>query len=392
MHPQTHPTFATVRAATEEAAKRGFLTPHQLAALGRLDELLTDEQRREFTELWRAQGSPAAPSPAPADGRPGLADPAWLAPALGIVQDFEGCRLQAYRCPAGVPTIGWGATRYLPPRGAVQMGDTITQTQADELLRRDLLDLRGPGLFTLLPLAAGWAPNRIAALVSWAYNVGLGAVEESTLRRRILAGEDPAQVVVEELPRWNKADGKALEGLARRRAAEVTLFLGAATPPAKPPTESQLRLTRTQVTDSRGLVALRLELMENGTRTGRLLVVSGAPGAQRFRLGRDSRAGSLEPLPQGRWRIEDIAWAAGKDNYSGNWGPGLGPASVPLTYLGPGTTQRSAIEIHYDANQDSSPGTAGCVGLNSIADLKTLVGWLRRTDPQVLVVDWGITA
>ena len=381
-------TFASVRAAAQEAAKAGTLTPHQLAALGRLDELLTDPQRREFTDLWRAQGSPAAPLPAPADGRAGLADPAWLAPALRIVQEFEGCQLQAYRCPAGVPTIGWGATRYIPPRGMVRMGDTITQTQADELLRRDLLDLRGPGLFTLLPVAGGWAPNRIAALVSWAYNVGLGAVEESTLRRRILAGEDPATVVAAELPRWNKANGKPLEGLARRRAAEVALFLGAATPPAT----RQLRLTRTGTTDGRGLEVLRLDLMENGKRTGRLLVVSGAPGAQRFRLGRDSRAGSLEPLPQGRWRIEDIAWAAGKDNYSGNWGPGLGPASVPLTYLGPGTTQRSAIEIHYDANHGSSPGTAGCVGLNSITDLKTLVGWLRRVDPEVLVVDWGITA
>jgi GH24 family phage-related lysozyme (muramidase) len=374
-------TFASVRAAAQEASKRGTLTPHQLAALGRLDELLSDEQRREFTELWRAQGSPAASPPA---------DPAWLAPALAIIQQFEGCRLQAYRCPAGIPTIGWGATRYLPPRGAVRMGDTITQTHADELLRRDLLDLRGPGLLTLLPVAAGWAPNRIAALVSWAYNVGLGAVEESSLRRRILAGEDPAKVAAEELPRWNKADGKPLEGLARRRAAEVALFLGAATPPAKPPTASELRLTRTGTTDGRGLEVLRLDLWENGKTTGTLNVVSGAPGAQRFRLGRDSRAGSLEPLPQGRWRIEDIAWAAGKDNYSGNWGPGLGPASVPLTYLGPGTTQRSAIEIHYDANHGSSPGTAGCVGLNSIADLKILVGWLRRVDPQVLVVDWGI--
>ena len=376
-------TFASVRAAAQEAAKAGTLTPHQLAALGRLDELLTDAQRREFTDLWRSVGSPAAPSPGPAD-------PAWLAPALAIIQQFEGCRLQAYRCPAGIPTIGWGATRYLPPRGAVRMGDTITQTHADELLRRDLLDLRGPGLVTLLPVVAGWAPNRIAALVSWAYNVGLGAVEESSLRRRILAGEDPATVVAEELPRWNKADGKPLEGLARRRAAEVALFLGAGTPPAKPHTESQLRLVRTGTTDGRGLEVLRLDLMENGKATGTLNVVSGAPGAQRFRLGKDSRAGSLEPLPQGRWRIEDIAWAAGKDNYSGNWGPGLGPASVPLTYLGPGTTQRSAVEIHYDANHGSSPGTAGCVGLNSIGDLKTLVGWLRRLDPQVLVVDWGI--
>ena len=56
-------TFASVRAAAQEAAKSGTLTPHQLAALGRLDELLSDEQRREFTDLWRAQGSPAAPLP-----------------------------------------------------------------------------------------------------------------------------------------------------------------------------------------------------------------------------------------------------------------------------------------------------------------------------------------
>ena len=382
-------TYVSARAAAEQAARQGRLTPHQLAALTRLDELivqrLTAAERQEVTDLWRAQGSPAAPSPGPAD-------PAWLAPALKIVQEFEGCRLQAYRCPAGVPTIGWGATRYLPPRGMVRMGDTITQAQADELLRRDLFDLRGPGLFTLLPVAAGWAPNRIAALVSWAYNVGLGAVEESSLRRRILAGEDPATVVAEELPRWNKADGKPLEGLARRRAAEVALFLGAATPPAQPATKSQLRLTRTDTTDNRGLVVLRLDLMEKGKATSTMYVVSGAPGAQSFRLGRDSRAGSLEPLPQGRWRISSIAWAAGKDNYSGNFGPGLGPASVALSYLGPGTTQRSAIEIHYDANHGSSPGTAGCVGLNSIADLRTLVGWLRRVDPEVLVVDWGITA
>lgn len=56
-------TFASIRDAAQEAAKAGRLTPHQLAALSRLDELLTAEQRREFTELWRAQGSPAPPAP-----------------------------------------------------------------------------------------------------------------------------------------------------------------------------------------------------------------------------------------------------------------------------------------------------------------------------------------
>jgi lysozyme len=211
-------TYASVRAAAEHLARVGSVTPHQRAALQALDESLTTEQRQEFTELWRAQGSPAAAAPA--------GDPAWLAPATKIIQEFEGCHLQAYRCPAGIPTIGWGATRYPSPGGAVRMGDTITQARADELLRRDLLDLRGPGLLTLLPMAANWPPNRIAALVSWAFNVGLGAVESSSLRRRLLAGEDPVKVASEELPRWNKADGRELAGLTRRRAAELALFVG----------------------------------------------------------------------------------------------------------------------------------------------------------------------
>jgi hypothetical protein len=64
-------SYASVRAAAEHAARAGHLLPHQLAALGRLDELLTDAQRQEFTELWRAAGSPAAPAPS----WRGLADP-----------------------------------------------------------------------------------------------------------------------------------------------------------------------------------------------------------------------------------------------------------------------------------------------------------------------------
>lgn len=209
-------TFASVRSAAEHAARQGALTPHQLAAFGWLDESLSTEQRQEFTELWRAAGSPAAP-----------ADPEWLAPALKIIKEFEGCRLEAYRCPAGVWTIGFGTTRYPNPGGGpVRKGDSIMQQQAEEFLRHDLLTLRGPALLDLLAMATSWAPNRIAALVSWAYNVGLAAVEDSTLRKRLNSGEDPVVVVTEELPRWNKADGKVLDGLVRRRNAEVALFVG----------------------------------------------------------------------------------------------------------------------------------------------------------------------
>jgi GH24 family phage-related lysozyme (muramidase) len=208
-------TFATVRAAAQHIARTGAITPHQLAALGRLDELLTDPQRQTFTDLWRAEGSPAGPV------RDLKAD--WMPAALKIIKEFEGCHLEAYLCPAGVPTIGWGSTRMLGR--AVKLGDKINQAYAAELLSEDV-QARYQGLVMMLPMARQWSGNRVAALVSWAYNVGLGAVDTSTLRKRLLAGEDPVKVVREELPRWDKADGKPLAGLTRRRAAEVALFVG----------------------------------------------------------------------------------------------------------------------------------------------------------------------
>jgi GH24 family phage-related lysozyme (muramidase) len=209
-------TYATFRAAAEHIARAGTITPHQLAAWEAAWRSASDAQRREFTELWRAQGSPAAPPPA-------AADPAWLAPALRIIKEFEGCHLESYLCPAGVPTIGWGSTRLIDR--PVQLGDRISQEMADDLLRNDV-ERRHRELVKLLPLIAGWPGPKVAALVSWAYNVGLSAVAGSTLRRRLLAGEDPVQVVSQELPRWDKANGKPLAGLTRRRAAEVALFVG----------------------------------------------------------------------------------------------------------------------------------------------------------------------
>jgi GH24 family phage-related lysozyme (muramidase) len=202
---------ATVRSAAQHIARAGTISPHQLAALGRLDELLSDAQRQAFTELWRAEGSPAGTAPElKAD---------WLPAALKIIQAWEGCHLDAYLCPAGVPTIGWGTT------AGVKIGDTISQARADELLADDV-QARYQRLVELLPVIRQWQPYRVAALVSWAYNVGLRAVQDSTLRKRILAGEPPTKVVSEELPRWDKANGKPLAGLTRRRAAEVALFVG----------------------------------------------------------------------------------------------------------------------------------------------------------------------
>ena len=350
--------------------------PHQDAAWQWAWERLSESEQSEFLELFRA--APASKEPLPA---------AWLAPALKIIRKWEGCRLEAYRCPAGVPTIGYGSTRL--KNGPVRMGDKITQDVAEEMLQHEVENLFAPGVFNLLPMAGKWKPEQIAAIVSFAYNVGLGALEESTLRRRLLNKEDPFKVVTEELPRWNKADGKILEGLVNRRKDEVALFLSRR-PKATSTLRPYLMLTRTGKLDVRGLEQLKLEYIKQGNCVGSLIVVSGAPGAQHFRTGARSRAGSLEPLPEGRWGIEDVAWAAGRDNYSGSWGAAIGPVSTPLRYLGPGTTERSAIEIHIDSNARFAPGTAGCIGIENVADYKKFVSWLRDSDPRDLYVDYGL--
>ena len=184
--------------------------PHQVGAWNQAWQWLSEEQRKEFLEMFRAAVK--------------MPPPPWLEPCLKIIKKFEGCSLVAYECPAGIPTIGYGSTRLID--GPVRMGDKITQQMADELLLNEVEHLFSPGVFSLIPKAVNWKPNQQAALISFAYNVGLGAVEDSTLRRRINNGENPEVVVKTELPRWNKANGKVLAGLARRRNAEVDLFTG----------------------------------------------------------------------------------------------------------------------------------------------------------------------
>ncbi|NEP83389.1 MAG: murein L,D-transpeptidase, partial [Okeania sp. SIO3B3] len=137
---------------------------------------------------------------------------------------------------------------------------------------------------------------------------------------------------------------------------------------------------------------LNLDYFKNGKRQDRLEVCCGAPGRQFFRTAAQSRAMTGEPLPEGKWYVNDIIWADGRDNYYGNiFQSGIGPVTVPLDYLEPGTTERSAIEIHIDWNRYyGSPGTVGCIATYNIDDYKTLVAWLRDTDPRGLYVDWKL--
>ena len=185
---------------------------HQTAAWNWLQERIPSETLAQFAELFRADAPAKEPSPTPGVD--------WLTPCLPLVKEFEGCRLEAYLCPAGVWTIGWGHTG-----PDVQKGTRWSQQQADAALAADLREAHA-GMLQALPMARSYSGPRQAALTSWVFNVGAGAAADSTLRRRLAAGEDPATVVREELPRWNKGGGDVLPGLVRRRAAEVALFAG----------------------------------------------------------------------------------------------------------------------------------------------------------------------
>ena len=191
--------------------------PHQTAAWNWLQDQLerTPQLLEQFAELYRA-----APPPKPqASPTPGVVD--WRTPCLKIVKEFEGCRLTAYPDPGtgGDPwTIGWGHT------GAdVHPGLTWTQQQADDTLAKELIGYRGQ-MLEVLPMASRWNGKQQAAMTSFVYNLGAGALQGSTMRRRLMAGEDPATVVRQEFPKWVNGGGGPLPGLVRRRAAEVALF------------------------------------------------------------------------------------------------------------------------------------------------------------------------
>lgn len=138
-----------------------------------------------------------------------------LAPALSLIKKFEGLRLEAYRDPVGVWTIGYGTTR------GVHRGMKITQEEAENLLLEDL-KTRLPAIERLLKVET--SDNELSALVSFCYNVGLGALKKSTLLKRLNASEDEERIA-DEFLRWDKAGGRVLKGLTRRRRAERSLFL-----------------------------------------------------------------------------------------------------------------------------------------------------------------------
>jgi lysozyme len=138
---------------------------------------------------------------------------------LSIIRKYEGLKLKAYKCPAGVWTIGFGATFY--ENGTkVKEGDVITRDRADKLLHY----IAQKFLATIRPIiTAKLTANQESALLSFAYNVGTDAFRRSTLLRKVNA--NPADPTIrQEFAKWIKAGGAVLPGLQRRRAEEADLY------------------------------------------------------------------------------------------------------------------------------------------------------------------------
>lgn len=132
---------------------------------------------------------------------------------LSLIKSFEGLELKAYLCPAKVWTIGYGHTQ------GVKEGQVITKEQAESLLKGDLLIYEQAVLSHNLKLNQ----NQFDALVSFAYNLGTGNLAKSTLLKKAkINPNDPT--IKDEFAKWNKAGGKVLSGLTRRRIAESNLY------------------------------------------------------------------------------------------------------------------------------------------------------------------------
>lgn len=132
---------------------------------------------------------------------------------IKLIKNFESLRLKAYRCPAGVWTIGYGHTAGVRPH------DTIDELEAERLLVNDLIPIEE----LVIRECDGINQNQLDALVSFVFNVGISAFLRSTLLRCVKA--NPANPNIrDEFARWNKAKGVLLAGLIRRRRAEANLY------------------------------------------------------------------------------------------------------------------------------------------------------------------------
>lgn len=131
-----------------------------------------------------------------------------------LIKKYEGLRLKAYKCPAGVWTVGYGHTR------GVTSSTEISQSMADLFLLDDIRPLER----YINKLGINFRQGQFDAIVSFMFNLGEGNFNKSTLKKKILAGGNDEDIAA-EFKKWNKAGGKVLDGLTKRREEEAEMWL-----------------------------------------------------------------------------------------------------------------------------------------------------------------------
>lgn len=134
---------------------------------------------------------------------------------IQLIKDFEGLKLESYKCPAGVWTIGYGHTKGVKPNMV------IDQMRADDLLIEDIAPIER----LLNDLRINFRQEQFDALVSWIFNLGANAFQKSTLYIRIGSNASDEEIT-DEIVKWVNANKKPLLGLKKRRIAEANMFLG----------------------------------------------------------------------------------------------------------------------------------------------------------------------
>lgn len=139
---------------------------------------------------------------------------------IELIKEFEGFRSKPYLDPIGIPTIGYGATYYLDGRRVKMTDPPITKEQGTELLKKMIVEYE-LSVNTLVKSSIN--QNQFDALVSFTYNLGAANLKKSTLLKKV--NKNPNDLSIEaEFLKWNKAGGRVMAGLTRRRKAEAELY------------------------------------------------------------------------------------------------------------------------------------------------------------------------
>lgn len=139
---------------------------------------------------------------------------------IDMIKRFEGFRSAPYKCPAGIPTIGYGATFYTTSKKVTMTDKSITEAEAASLLRYMLKSFEQ---YVDSYCVDTLTQNQFDALVSFCYNLGPANLKASTLLKKVNANPND-ETIRAEFMKWTKAGGRTLKGLVTRRAAEADLY------------------------------------------------------------------------------------------------------------------------------------------------------------------------